>query len=66
MPLRPSSSRVLVLAGAGEGALLGLAQAHVLRRELITYLERFPRARAAVEAAEAPVFVRVAELEPSN
>lgn len=31
-----------------------------------TYLERYPRVLAAVEAADAPNFVRVADLEPSS
>ena len=31
-----------------------------------TYLERYPRARAVVEAADAPTFVRVVALEPSR
>ena len=30
-----------------------------------TYLKRYPRARAALEATDAPIFIRVAALEPS-
>jgi hypothetical protein len=30
-----------------------------------SYLARYPRARAALEATDEPIFVRVAALEPS-
>ena len=31
-----------------------------------TYLQRYPRVRAAIEAAESPTFVRVTGLEPND
>jgi deazaflavin-dependent oxidoreductase (nitroreductase family) len=46
--------------------LAGQAEVVGDRATAATYLDRYPRARPAVEAAESPIFVRITALAPSD